>query len=613
MPTVSAQFLFDIEPNPVCWTGLPSHFELRLLQPLPIYALEQLRQRFLYAVTTGHNPIRSARAVAQMAFETEIGTAIAKLVQLPPDVFTSLVCDRRRYIEIDNDMAAFSFLFAPALDGVRQAGYLPESYVRLFEEHLKKPYAKYRVCDIAALLCISAFYLVPEVVQNFERAFNDAVVTADHATAVPGFVRVAHDFVATADGFNVIPHHVIQDSVSVVDRVGYGRSKYEPDIITTSDQAQVVVTQIAYWRLQTSPEILPLDMRRPNGIYGVDDFEIYAVGGGGGGGTSHVWKWNGTVWSALTFGNTGAIRVWCNHDGTKVFVFANGGVYESTNHGVSFLPKPWPFVYTGGAFFGVEDFGTGLCTLYAAYNQGGVGRSTDDGSTWTTILPQNYGGGTSADACWAFDKDNVFIGGNRSNAFLVHIDSAGTITDLTTKVDFQLGNIYAIWGTSPLNVYVGGYRFGGGNVIMHTTDGFATPAQIESMDQYGGAINNADGISGVDENEVYATVVHGSEMRVQHAFQQIDGPDVWRDDAAVPTAPTAAQLESIWVNPATGRGVVLADTGVLQTNKNPAPGRATSPRKKFGPDIVTCTDTVKVVVGHVVSKADTVTAVDTHS
>ena len=158
MPTGTYHFSFSIQSNPACWSGALSPFELKLLEPLPSYPLEQLRQRFLYAVTGSYDTVMSARAAAQMAFETEIGAALAKLIELPPEVATSRVCPRRTFLAIDADMQRFSFLFGPALDA---ATFLPDSYVRLFRQHLGQPYAKYRVCATAALLCAATKYLVP--------------------------------------------------------------------------------------------------------------------------------------------------------------------------------------------------------------------------------------------------------------------------------------------------------------------------------------------------------------------------------------------------------------------------------------------------------------------
>lgn len=151
-----------IQADLVCWTGSLSTFELRLLRPLPMYALEQLRVRFLHVVTTTQEPVKAARAVLQMAFDTEIKAALAKIITLAPDVLSSRVCERRRFLEIDADMQLFKFLWAPALDAVREREFIPFQYVELLERHYEAAYPRYRVSAIAALLCLAASYLVED-------------------------------------------------------------------------------------------------------------------------------------------------------------------------------------------------------------------------------------------------------------------------------------------------------------------------------------------------------------------------------------------------------------------------------------------------------------------
>ena len=150
-----------INRDQTCWVGVSTLFEEKLQQPLPDYALEQLRVRFMHAVTTTHARIPSARAVFQLAYETEIGTALNKIAPIPPDVQEAVVCERRSYLDVDADMKAFSFLINPALEALLKNRTLPSMYVDLLRTHVTAPYAKYRVCGIAAVLCFAAHYLVP--------------------------------------------------------------------------------------------------------------------------------------------------------------------------------------------------------------------------------------------------------------------------------------------------------------------------------------------------------------------------------------------------------------------------------------------------------------------
>ncbi len=196
MPSISQSFEFFIESDVACWNGDLTRFELKLLQTLPSYALEQLRSRFLFFVTSTRIPKMTARSTFQLAFETEIGAALYKVAPITIDVQESHVCERRRYLEIDQDMASFQFLLRPALNA---ATFLPPGYVKLLSRHLASPYARYRVCATAALLCFAAAYLVPDVSYNLTVSKSDTVGTTDGALALPGAVRVAHDTLSAAD------------------------------------------------------------------------------------------------------------------------------------------------------------------------------------------------------------------------------------------------------------------------------------------------------------------------------------------------------------------------------------------------------------------------------
>lgn len=152
--SIAFTFTFTVVENPACWAGTLSAFEKLLLVPQPNYAVEQLRQRFLYSVTSTHDSTKSARVVAQMAFETEIQAILAKLIDLSPDVLASNVCERRRYIDVDVDMKTFGFLVNPAISAMSTL--LPDPYIGLLRKHAFLPYAKYRMSALAALLCAAA-------------------------------------------------------------------------------------------------------------------------------------------------------------------------------------------------------------------------------------------------------------------------------------------------------------------------------------------------------------------------------------------------------------------------------------------------------------------------
>lgn len=138
-----------------CWNGPASSFETRLLQPLPTYAIEQLRQRFLFTLTTTHDQVKGARVLMQMAFETEVGTILTKQLTPPAGLATSTVCERRPYLDIDSDVHSQRYLIDPALDDLRSTPNMPESYVDFITLYLASDYPRYRMSAIATMLCVA--------------------------------------------------------------------------------------------------------------------------------------------------------------------------------------------------------------------------------------------------------------------------------------------------------------------------------------------------------------------------------------------------------------------------------------------------------------------------
>lgn len=596
MPQVIADYDFVIESNPACWAGLLSHFELKLLQPLPLYALEQLRARFLYAVTSTHNLTQAARRTFQMAFETEIGVAIQKVVSILPDQQAALVCPARRYLEIDADMADFAFLYDPALDVVQANGFLPVYYVNLFRTHLASPYARYRMCAIAALLCISAQYLIPDQTEAFELTFADTTSASDGSIDTPGQVIAKADTLTTQETLNVIAEVIYQDTPTVVDTVHFSRGLGRFENPTAVDTVSVVYTQGAFWRPQTAPVSLPLSSLDPHtSFFIVDDFEIY-MSGSDSSSVPYIWKWNGTTWTSCpTTGMSSTTRLWGTHDGGAIYVMGGGltaNPWKSTNHGASFLPLPWPFFASNSGLYGFENQTTGVVTLFAALNGGGVVMTVDDGLHWTTVMPAGSFLANTIDTIWGTSPANVYFAGTGSNAVLAHWNGT-SLVNLSSMVSPILDRIYVMWGVDANNMYVGGAHFGGGNnILCHTTDAFATITE-EAL-PFGGSLNNVFSISGVDATQIFATAQSGSLSNlVMHHFDGVNPPDVWANDGAL-TSP-AGDAICVAVNPATGRAVLINVFGYLQTNKTPAPGRAASPREVLG-DTATVVDSVVVVV-----------------
>lgn len=144
-----------------CWAGTSSPFEQRLMSPLPTYGLESLRLRFMNVVVSNHAMNKAARAILQMAFETELRAVVTKLVPLAADVMRSNVCERRRFIDVDVDMRRMSFLVEPALTELASAPGAPPAYVDLLRRYAASDYPRYRACALATTICFAAAVLVP--------------------------------------------------------------------------------------------------------------------------------------------------------------------------------------------------------------------------------------------------------------------------------------------------------------------------------------------------------------------------------------------------------------------------------------------------------------------
>lgn len=145
-----------VAPATECWDGAPTPVEARLSAALPAYALECLRQRMLHVATTARSPRKGARVLLQMTGETELRAIVAKMVPLPPGIAASIVCERRRFVEIDADMRPTRFLVGPALvdlEGIRE---IPPAYVDLLRRYASSRSPRHRVCALATTLVLAA-------------------------------------------------------------------------------------------------------------------------------------------------------------------------------------------------------------------------------------------------------------------------------------------------------------------------------------------------------------------------------------------------------------------------------------------------------------------------
>ncbi len=125
------------------------------MRPLAPYGIEQLRTRFLFSVVNSRSITEGAVVAAQMAFETEIGVILVKMITPSPSIPGTIVASRRRFLDIDQDLRANRFLFEPALNDLLGLG-APAPYVELLRRHLAGDYPRYRGCATAAILSLAA-------------------------------------------------------------------------------------------------------------------------------------------------------------------------------------------------------------------------------------------------------------------------------------------------------------------------------------------------------------------------------------------------------------------------------------------------------------------------
>ena len=100
-------YVFTTVGDSDCWQGTLTAFEQLLLQPLPLNDVDLLRGRLLNASTKSRADSPSARSVVQMAFDTEIGIVLRRLVVIANEVFSSHICERRNYTDIDSDLKPY--------------------------------------------------------------------------------------------------------------------------------------------------------------------------------------------------------------------------------------------------------------------------------------------------------------------------------------------------------------------------------------------------------------------------------------------------------------------------------------------------------------------------
>jgi hypothetical protein len=155
---VSASYYYDVLADPDCWEGALTSFEMLLCKPLPGPNADAFRLRFLHTLTSTRATNEAARVLVQMSCDTEIGVITQKLITFADSIFTSQVCSRRKYIDIDADMQQYGFLVDAAVAELTNTQVIPLPYLQLYQLHMQSPQPRYRVCAMASLLCLATYY-----------------------------------------------------------------------------------------------------------------------------------------------------------------------------------------------------------------------------------------------------------------------------------------------------------------------------------------------------------------------------------------------------------------------------------------------------------------------
>lgn len=140
--------------NP-CWNSkLQSltDFELRFLNKLDGDNLDLLRLLILKFSLNTTDDQQACRAILQMAFETEI-QSILEFVPFTRSIATTLLCDRRKFIDIDRDLIQYKHLYSLAVEEAQELYNIPEPYGRVLLSYMNSAYSNQRIGSVCALLC----------------------------------------------------------------------------------------------------------------------------------------------------------------------------------------------------------------------------------------------------------------------------------------------------------------------------------------------------------------------------------------------------------------------------------------------------------------------------
>lgn len=191
--TLDTTYTFSIKNNLACWDGTLSTFETSLLNPITFSSpVELFKSKLMQFSIAPFKTKQAARAILQMATETELFSVLAEYIFVSEDIKKSNICERRKYLPIDKDILKYKHEYIVTLQTLLDVGYLSKEYYDLFEVHLNSNNAHHRVSSMCVLMCYSAF-LNNQLVENVivsPMAGTDYVITkADTASVSDGSTR----------------------------------------------------------------------------------------------------------------------------------------------------------------------------------------------------------------------------------------------------------------------------------------------------------------------------------------------------------------------------------------------------------------------------------------
>jgi hypothetical protein len=146
-------YSFTTSVNSDCWDSTITSFEELILLPFLSPDLEELRALLLQYTITPYTDNQAARAVMQMAHETELTNIIQEFAPITDEIKNAKLCHRNKYLDIDLSLRSKNYLFDKALTTLVTHKLMPDSYRKLFQIHSKSAYPKYRIATVCAIIC----------------------------------------------------------------------------------------------------------------------------------------------------------------------------------------------------------------------------------------------------------------------------------------------------------------------------------------------------------------------------------------------------------------------------------------------------------------------------